>query len=1201
MGDRLSLRERLLLLVVAAMLPLAALLVWISVREMRDDVEAAQSQLMFAASLIAAHQDRNVADARNLLATIGAMPQMRNPERNSCNRFFETLHGLHPIYSNIGIVDIQGKGLCHANFRNGDFNLADRPYFARVLAERHFVMGAPATGKISGRFIVPFARPIFDGDKMTAVAFAALDLERAGGALAGAQLPAGARVVVTDRRGLVLMEHPPRTGGVSGTTPAEPSLLDAARQMAAGTGEWSDASGEPRIHAFAPSHFVADEGFLAAVSLDKAQVERTVLTNLRAQLLALLAALATGLATAWWLGGRAIVRPARQILATVRRLEHGNLDARVPSQPGARRGEFARIGSAFNLMAESLQLRQRDLESELGRSRSAYTVLDLVLNSMQDALVAVTSAGQFLLFNEAAARLFPLNGPALIPQQWAERFGFYHDDKTTLYRTEELPLVRSARGESGRLQQLFVRNALVPEGRLLQCSWQPIRNESGISGGLVVFTDVTELQRLQSEQAAQYEQLREAQRKLVETQRIGRVGNWELDLRDGRLWWSDEVYELLGASRENFDGTIGAYMACVHPDDRPLLKAARDLALREGKAVNVEFRVPKAEGTAWMHEIAEARRNDRGEPVWYGGVVQDITARKKDEQALLDSERELQGYTLMLQRAAEAAQAITAHPSPENTMQEVADQACRVVGCQQAMVSLAESNDWSRMVTSVSLSGKYAPWRSHGPAPLGAYVEAKMGEPRGALRLTQLQLEADPGWRELAGDGDGDGDAQAPSSGLLALPLVGRSGQKIGLLVLLDKEQGEFTERDEYVALELAQLGSIAIENASLFTEIRELNAGLEARITERTAELTRQERLFRTLAEQAPEVIWNTDGRGRATFLNRAWYELCGGSPEDSVGHGWMKRLHPNDVPEVTGNFSRSRETLQPYGGIRRLQAKDGSYHTMSYKAAPVLDEQGQIAFWVGIDADITELKAIERALRSSNQELEAFSYSVSHDLRAPLGAIGGFGHALMLKLEGHPDDRVRHYLTRIQAAVEKMEHLIDDLLSLAKVARAPLNYGPVDLGALARETLEGLQSNQPQRKVIVQVQDALVAQGDARLLRVMMENLLGNAWKFTSKREEGQIEVSRLDGGSVFAVRDNGVGFDMAYANKLFGAFQRLHTEAEFPGTGIGLATVRRIVTRHQGRVWAESRVGEGTTFFFTLSESAPPPWLAGNGQPG
>jgi PAS domain S-box-containing protein len=1197
MGGTLSLRERLLVLVMAAILPVSALSVWFSVREMDSDVRMAQSQLQFAASLIAAHQDRTVEAAQHLLGAISAMPQIRSPDRRICEKYFEDLRGLYPIYANIGLVDLRGNILCHANSRTGDFGIAERPYFVQALAERRFVMGAPVIGKATGRRVVPFALPVFDGSRVTAIVFAGLDLEHAAAALAGVQLSPGARVIVTDRRGLVLMEHPPRSGAASGRTLVNVPLLEAAHRMAAGTGEWDDAAGESRIYAFAPSGLVAGEGFFAAVSIDRGHVARAFFATLRSELLVLVLTLLAGLTAAWWLGGRVIVGPAKQILATVRRLEHGSLDARVPLPVGRQRGEFGRIGAAFNLMAESLQMRQLDLETELGRSRSAYMVLDLVLNSMQESVVAVTSTGQFLMFNDAAMRLFPLNAqPPLVPQQWAEGFGFYHDDRTTLYQTEELPLVRSAQGDSGRLAQLFVRNALVPEGRLLQCSWQPIRNESGISGGLAVFTDVTELQRLQSDQAAQFEQLCDAQRKLVEAQRIGRMGHWELDLLSGRLWWSDEVYELFGVNHGDFDGSLHAFMNCVHPDDRPLLKPARDAALRDGKVMNVEYRIVKPDGIAWMHEINETRRNERDEPIWFGGVVQDITARKKGEQSLLDSERELHGYTLMLQRAAEAAQAITAHPTPENTMQEVADQARRVVACHQAMVSLAENKDFSRVATSVSLSGKSAASRQCATSSACAVIHALLRESGRPLRVSQSELDAAPRWRELAAHTS----AQGPCGGLLALPLVSRSGQHIGLLVLCEKEQGAFTERDEYVALELAHLASIAIENARLFTQIRELNAGLEARIAERTAELTRQERLFRTLAEQAPEVIWNRDATGqRLTFLNRAWYDLVGGTPQDWIGQSGMAAIHPDDRREVAANGVRAGQNVATFSGVRRVRAKDGSYHTMSYKAAPVLDEQGRVDFWVGIDADITELKAIERALRSSNEELKAFSYSVSHDLRAPLGAIGGFSRALALKLEGNPDERVRHYLARIQAAVEKMEELIEALLSLAQVTRAPLDFGPVDLGALARETLEGLQTQHPERKVTAEVQDALVVRGDARLLRVLLENLLGNAWKFTSQQEVGRIEVGRLEGSSAFSVRDNGVGFDMAYANKLFGAFQRLHTEAEFPGTGIGLATVRRIITRHQGRVWAESRLGEGSTFFFTVSESAPPPWLAGDSQ--
>jgi light-regulated signal transduction histidine kinase (bacteriophytochrome) len=242
-----------------------------------------------------------------------------------------------------------------------------------------------------------------------------------------------------------------------------------------------------------------------------------------------------------------------------------------------------------------------------------------------------------------------------------------------------------------------------------------------------------------------------------------------------------------------------------------------------------------------------------------------------------------------------------------------------------------------------------------------------------------------------------------------------------------------------------------------------------------------------------------------------------------------------------------------------------------------------------VGIDSDITELKAIEQALISSNEELQAFSYSVSHDLRAPLGAIGGFSRALEHKLGADADERALHFLARIQAGVVKMELLIEALLSLAKVARAQLNWQTVDLSELARDSLEGLQMQDAQRQVEVRVQEGLVASGDAALLRVVLQNLLANAWKFTSQRERARIEVGGT-GDGVFFVRDNGAGFDMAYASKLFSAFQRLHTEQEFPGTGIGLATVRRIIARHQGRVWAESQLDHGTTFFFSLSGKPP-----------
>jgi PAS domain S-box-containing protein len=488
-----------------------------------------------------------------------------------------------------------------------------------------------------------------------------------------------------------------------------------------------------------------------------------------------------------------------------------------------------------------------------------------------------------------------------------------------------------------------------------------------------------------------------------------------LDLKTGRLWWSDEVFALFGIGREAFDGTLHGFERRVHPEDRALLKPARDRALRDGEAMSVDYRVVKPDGSiAWMHEVAQTRRSETGEPVWFGGMIQDVTQRKL---------------------------------------------------------------------------------------------------------------------------------------------------------------------RD--------------IENARLLEQVRELNASLESRIIERTAQLAQQEQLYRKLAEQAPEVIWQTDRRGDVIFLNRAWCDLVGGEAGDWLGQEWFSRIHPDDREEVRRNWLQARDALRPYFGTRRILARDGSYHTMSYRAAPIVDTDGRATSWVGIDTDITTLKAIEDALRNSNQELEAFSYSVSHDLRAPLGAIGGFSRALEGKVAGAADEKTAHYLARINAGVGKMEQLIDALLQLSRVGRTPLEWGAVDLSALARDTLEGLQMQDAARRVHTQVEQGLTAHGDPRLLRVVLENLLGNAWKFTARTEGATIEVGRTD--TAFFVRDNGVGFDMAYAGKLFTAFQRLHTEAEFPGTGIGLATVRRIVGRHQGRVWVEAEPGRGTTFFISLPETAPPAWMA------
>lgn len=266
-----------------------------------------------------------------------------------------------------------------------------------------------------------------------------------------------------------------------------------------------------------------------------------------------------------------------------------------------------------------------------------------------------------------------------------------------------------------------------------------------------------------------------------------------------------------------------------------------------------------------------------------------------------------------------------------------------------------------------------------------------------------------------------------------------------------------------------------------------------------------------------------------------------------------------------------------------------------------PIFDKQGNVEKLTVFAIDITERKKTEEEIRKLNEdlkhrsieleainkELEAFSYSVSHDLRAPLRSIDGFSRILLEEYSDRLNTEGVNYIERVRKASQHMGQLIDDLLNLSRVARSDMYREDVNLSELAKTIASELQKTQTDRNVEFVIQKDLVVHGDARLLRIAMDNLLGNAYKFTGKNARTKIEfgATQHEGKLVYFIRDNGAGFDMTYANKLFGAFQRLHSQTEFPGTGIGLAIIQRIIHRHGGRVWAEGEVGKGATFYFTL----------------
>jgi PAS domain S-box-containing protein len=1306
-----GLRARLVLLVIAAIAPLLMFSLYRAASQADLELARTRASLELAASLAAANQERVAESSRLLLTAMVNLPDLYDGKNFRCDAYFDRFKGRFPAYANLGLTGADGYTRCNALDSKSKTNVSDRAYFREVLANRKFTISEYQEGRLSRVPVITFAMPLLDADnQVQAVAFAAMNLRELARSLEGVQLPPGARMAVLDRNATVLATS--NSQFPVGRTVASQALKDAVRAGQPLMGEGLDAQGNMRLFALMPGRGAAQGSLFVLVNIDRDQVVAPGREWLARELLLVSMVALLGSLAAWLVGGAIIAGPARQILAATQRISRGKLDTRLAVQAPRATNEFARIANGFNLMAESLQLREQSLETELAHSRQAYATLDLVLNSMQEVLVAVDSKGRVLLKNEPSMQLFDLEPTLPAQETWSAHYGVYLPGTDQHVPTADLPLPRALRGESGRDLDIEIRNAKVPEGRVLRCSYRPMRNGAEIVGALVMMADITGMRQLQLDQARSLADLRQAQHRLLEAQEIGRIGNWELDLSTNLLWWSDEVYTLFGVAPGSFDGRIDSMMQSMHPDDRAAFLQRRKEAIRHGTSLEMEYRIVRPDGEVrWMHQMGRVYHDDAGMPVRRAGVVQDITARKQAQAELLllrnavsrlndvviiteadpldapgprivyandavermtgyraselvgksprvlqgpDTDRialarirdalarrqpvreeiinhnragepywveidiaplfddggklthfiaverdvsarrraeaEVQEHVYTLQRAADAAQVITQQASLQATLQEVVEQARGVVCAHQAVISISSDMEQGHFVHAFSLSEKYDPWKNRElPMPDGGGIYAMVCETNKPVRMTQAQLLAHPRWRGFGAHAAN----HPPMNGWLAVPLIASDGRNMGVLQLSDRYEGEFSRQDEYVAIELAHLATTAIEKARLIEEVRSLNVDLEARIAQRTAELTRQEALFRALAEQAPQVVWTADTEGRVTYINRHWYELTGCQPPEGLGASWVDRLHPDDREETITNWQRNQAAGAPFRGVRRLRGYDGRYHTMSYRAVPVLDAAGQVSFWVGIDADITELKAYEEALKRSNEELEAFSYSVSHDLRAPLQAMDGFTKLLRRELGDAQGERARHYMNRIEAGVGRMSELIEDLLSLAQVSRAQMHYREVDLSAMAHEVLHELQAREPLRQVRLQVEPGLRVQADPRLIRIVMQNLLANAWKFSSHKPLAEISFGRDAGGAYF-VRDNGAGFDMAYAAKLFGAFQRLHTEREFPGTGIGLATVKRIIDRHQGRVWAYSGPEGGATFFFTLQDDSLPPAL-------
>jgi PAS domain S-box-containing protein len=568
----------------------------------------------------------------------------------------------------------------------------------------------------------------------------------------------------------------------------------------------------------------------------------------------------------------------------------------------------------------------------------------------------------------------------------------------------------------------------------------------------------------------------------------------------------------------------------------------------------------------------------------YTNLQQELAERKQAEE-------KIQRTATQLSMLNEIGRAVTALNSPENVLDIIRRQVERAIPLDAFNVYLYTPETNTLSYPYVYEGGQI--WQE--PDSImkpGTSLSSVLKTGESVIRhLTTADIE-----RFKQKPGTRVGDYSKISASFLFVPLI-NMGKVFGALSVqsyeLNKYNADHLRLLEGVALQAAT----AIENARLFM-------GLQQELTERKQvelALRRSEAQLRAVIDQFPYDVWVCDADGRYILQNRAGEK----SFPNIIGKTPLEYEHaPLELRQRWEDEQRHALNGELVHSGLFDEVVDGVTHSFIVTIAPISVDEKIIGL-VGLSVDVSELRQAEEAVRklndeleqrvkdrtlqleAANKELETFSYSVSHDLRAPLRGISGFGKILADDFRDQLDPRAQTFLDKILGLAREMNELIDSLLTLSRLNRAELRRLNVDLSAMAANILDQLRQADPGRAVTCRVAEGVTAFADAVLIRNVLENLLGNAWKYSSKTAQAEIEfgIYNRDHETVYFVRDNGAGFDMQYADKLFGAFVRLHGTAEFAGHGIGLATVQRIIHRHGGRIWAEAAVDKGATFYFTL----------------
>jgi PAS domain S-box-containing protein len=645
-------------------------------------------------------------------------------------------------------------------------------------------------------------------------------------------------------------------------------------------------------------------------------------------------------------------------------------------------------------------------------------------------------------------------------------------------------------------------------------------------------------ERIQSEQ-----DLHISEERLRLALSAAKLGLYDLNLQTGETIVNPEYAIMLGYDPADFRETHDRWLERLHPDDRATIaQSYHSYVTGETAEYQVEFRLRTRTGDyKWIRSVGKiADWDEARQPLRMLGIHTDITEHKRTEAERLQAEQARLELKLLEQILDIILAGYWDWDIPNN-QEYLSPGFKRMFGyADHELPNTPES--WQKLIFPEDLPGVLDCFKrhvqSHGAVPYNSEVRYRHKDGSTIWVICSGQV--------IEWDRDGN-----------PLRMIG------GHIDITARKRVENQLRKSDAHLRAAQrigrLGSWEFELA--------------------TGKITWSDEVFR---------IFGLDpAAGPPTYDELLQLYL----PEDRESHERIVRM--------------GIETGEPYDLAARACRPDGSLVYIQARGEPIFDETGQLVQLIGTILDITEQKEAEAKLQrttaqleASNRELEAFAYSVSHDLRSPLRAIDGFSQALLEDYGDLFNEEGQDYFERIRRNIQRMGNLIDDLLSLSRVSRFKMRIGSVDLSQLMLQQIKDLQATDPARQVEVVVAPDVVVAADATLMQVVIGNLVQNAWKFTSHHATARIEFGVQQQAAdqpVYFVRDDGAGFDMAYANMLFGVFQRLHNTDEFPGTGIGLATVQRAVHRHGGQVWAEAAVEAGSTFYFTL---ASPPFLEGEG---